>query len=59
MTSHTASAVPFVDADFLLQPRAELSLAAVDELAPVARLQAVPEATPCVSCAGGSALRRR
>jgi RNA polymerase-binding transcription factor DksA len=26
---------------------------------PVARLEAVPEATQCVSCAGGSVLRRR
>jgi DnaK suppressor protein len=26
---------------------------------PVARLEAVPEATQCVPCAGGSALRRR
>jgi DnaK suppressor protein len=26
---------------------------------PVVRLEAVPEATQCVSCAGGSALRRR
>jgi DnaK suppressor protein len=26
---------------------------------PVARLEAVPEATQCVSCAGGPALRRR
>jgi DnaK suppressor protein len=135
MTSSTASAVPFVDDDFLAHQRAELTArrgayreqverlsAAADELAqageapdlgdeqgfaeadslhverdrvlslaaqarnrieeveaalrrldtgayggcrscrrpiPVARLEAVPEATQCVSCASGSALRRR
>ena len=135
MTSTTASAVPFVDDDFLAHQRAELTArrgayreqverlsAAADELAqageapdlgdeqgfaeadslhverdrvlslaaqarnrieeveaalrrldtgayggcrscrrpiPVARLEAVPEATQCVSCASGSALRRR
>ncbi len=135
MTSSTASAVPFVDDDFLASQRAELTArraayreqverlsAAVDELAqagdapdlgddqgfaeadplhverdrvlslaaqarnrieqvdaalrrldagaygacrscrrpiPVVRLEAVPEATQCVSCATGSALRRR
>ena len=135
MTSSTASAVPFVDDDFLVHQRGELTArraayreqvgrltAAADELAqageapdlgdeqgfaeadslqverdrvlsltaqarnrieqvdaalrrldtgtygacrscrrpiPVARLEAVPEATQCVSCASGSALRRR
>lgn len=135
MTSSTASAVPFVEDDFLVRQRAELTArraayreqlerlsAAVDELAlageapdlgdeqgfaeadslhverdraqtlaaqaqeqieavdaalrrldagaygacrscrrpiPVVRLEAVPEATQCVSCASGSALRRR
>ena len=135
MTSHHASAVPFIEDDFLLHQRAELSArraayreqverlsAAVDELAqageapdlgdeegfaeadslhverdrvlsltalarrrieevdaalrrldtgtygacrscrrpiPTARLEAVPEATQCVSCASGSVLRRR
>ena len=135
MTSSTASAIPFVDDDFLVHQRAELKArrgayreqverltAAADELAqageapdlgdeqgfaeadslqverdrvlsltaqarnridqvdaalrrldtgtyggcrscrrpiPVARLEAVPEATQCVSCASGSALRRR
>ena len=135
MTSSTASAVPFVDDDFLVHQRAELTArraayreqverltVAADELAqagetpdlgdeqgfaeadslqverdrvlsltaqarsrieqvdaalrrldtgtygacrscrrpiPVARLEAVPEATQCVSCASGSALRRR
>lgn len=137
MTSSTASATPFVDDDFLLHQRRELTLirssyrdeaarllAAADELAqaqageapdlgddegfaegdslhverdrilslsaaakrrieevdaalhrleagtygacrscrrpiPVARLETVPEATQCVACASGSALRRR
>jgi DksA/TraR C4-type zinc finger protein len=57
MTSHTTSAVAFADHGFLVTQRAGLAARRADDCrqpVPVARPEALPEATQCVSCASGN-----
>ncbi len=57
MTSHTTSAVAFADHHFLVTRRAERAArraASCRQPLPVARLEAVPGATQCVSRASGT-----
>ena len=57
MTSHTASAVPFVDDDFLVQQRAELSARRTAYLEQVARLAAAVDELANTAAAAAAGFR--